>query len=97
MRAAIPSVALALVFGALLMGCRADTPAQPLPQNPHDACGATDLQSLVGQPASVLETMKFAQPVRILRPDTAVTLDYRPDRLNIDIDAQEKIARVHCS
>jgi hypothetical protein len=52
---------------------------------------------LVGQSATVLETMKFAQPVRILRPGMAVTMDYRPDRLNIEIDAQEKIARVHCS
>ena len=97
MQGRIWSWATALVVGSLLMGCRADPPSQPHSAAPPDACGAADLQVLVGQSATVLETMKFAQPVRILRPGMAVTMDYRPDRLNIEIDAQEKIARVHCS
>lgn len=60
-------------------------------------CGADALQGLVGQPASVLQTMRFAQETRIIRPDTAVIMDYRADRLNIDIDRNERISRVHCS
>ncbi|RGP38693.1 hypothetical protein D1012_00755 [Pseudotabrizicola alkalilacus] len=52
---------------------------------------------LVGQPASVLQTMKFAAETRIIRPDMAVTMDYRADRLNIEIDRAERISRVHCS
>lgn len=87
--------ALALAAALAVTGCRPDIPAAD-PAGMADACGAADLQHLVGQPASVLETMKFSQPVRILRPGMAVTMDYRPDRLNIEIDAQEVIARVHC-
>ncbi|TGD65691.1 hypothetical protein EYC08_07370 [Tabrizicola sp. WMC-M-20] len=72
---------------------------QPVvPDGPDLAsCGANALQGLVGQPASVLETMKFGQQTRIIRPDTAVTMDYRVDRLNIEIDRTERISRVHCS
>ena len=60
-------------------------------------CGADALQGMVGQPASVLQTMRFANETRIIRPDMAVTMDYRADRLNIEIDRSERISRVHCS
>lgn len=60
------------------------------------ACGADQLQDLVGQRASRLETMRFAGPVRIIRPGMAVTMDYLPNRLNIYIDDFERIAEVKC-
>lgn len=72
------------------------TPVTPPPMPPENACGAADLQTLVGQPASVLDTMRFAQPVRVIRPGMAVTMDYRADRLNIEIDKAERIIRVTC-
>jgi hypothetical protein len=40
--------------------------------------------------------MRFGQEVRILRPGMAVTADYVPTRLNIEIDAAETIVRVSC-
>ncbi|WP_415182866.1 I78 family peptidase inhibitor [Phaeovulum sp.] len=85
---------VAIALGLLLAACQPESPVStPAP----DTCGADVLQTLVGQPAKVLETMRFAAPVRIIRPDTAVTMDYRADRLNIVIDRSERIARVHCS
>ncbi len=66
------------------------------PMPPVGACGAPQLQDLVGRPASVLETMKFGTETRIIRPGMAVTMDYREDRLNIEIDADEVISRVVC-
>jgi hypothetical protein len=70
------------------------SPVDPLP--PANACGADALQDLVGQTAKRLETMRFGQEVRILRPGMAVTADYVPTRLNIEIDAAETIVRVSC-
>ncbi|MDO9637157.1 MAG: I78 family peptidase inhibitor [Pseudotabrizicola sp.] len=78
---------------AVLAACQPVVPDGP----DLSTCGAAALQGLVGQPASVLQTMKFGQETRIIRPDTAVTMDYRADRLNIDIDRNERISRVHCS
>jgi len=69
----------------------------PVPVPIENACGADQLQYLVGQPASVLETMRFRGETRIIRPDTAVTMDFRAERLNIDINAVERITRVYCS
>lgn len=83
-----------LAFAGLvaLAACQPD-----MPQGAgSDSCGAGALQGLVGQPATVLDSMKFASPTRILRPGMAATMDYSPDRLNIEIDAAERIIRVQC-
>ncbi|MGL6209221.1 MAG: I78 family peptidase inhibitor [Paracoccaceae bacterium] len=68
--------------------------SDPLPV--AGSCGADALQGLVGQPASVLQTMKFGQLVRVIRPGQAVTMDYSEDRLNIEVDGAEVISRVSC-
>lgn len=77
---------------ALLAGCVEEESVSV----PPDACGAGELAYLVGQPASALETIRFAGPVRFIRPGTAVTMDMNPERLNIRIDAAERIDRVSC-
>jgi hypothetical protein len=75
-----------------LAACVIDT----TPGDPNDACGAPGLQSLIGQPESVVAAMTFAQPVRILHPGDAMTMDFIPARLNILIDAQGRIERIYC-
>lgn len=82
---------------ALLLALAACEPlvVVPVPGTP-DTCGAAALQTLIGQPVSVLDTTRFSQPVRIIPPGTAVTMDYNPARLNIETDAQGRITRVYC-
>ena len=84
----------------LLLGACVPAPVPPpiLPpgQGAAAACGAKDLQGLVGRPAWVLMFMKFGQTVRIIRPGMAVTMDYSAERLNIEIDPVERIAAVYC-
>lgn len=63
---------------------------------PAGTCGAAALQDLVGQSETVLQTMKFGTPVRIIYPGMAVTMDYSADRLNIEINEAGKIFRVVC-
>ncbi|ESW59322.1 MAG: hypothetical protein Q27BPR15_18145 [Rhodobacter sp. CACIA14H1] len=59
-------------------------------------CGALDLQFLVGGPATALNTMRFNKPVRVIYPDTAVTMDFNADRLNFEVDRMGRISRVSC-
>lgn len=81
---------------ALLLGLAACDLALPeLPSVPT-ACGAPALQGLVGQDAAVLHAMTFAVQVRIIRPGDMVTEDYSEQRLNIEVDANEKISQVYC-
>ncbi|EKD59459.1 MAG: hypothetical protein ACD_54C01331G0005 [uncultured bacterium] len=81
----------------LLAACVAPAPEPlPDPMPPITACGAGELQGLIGRNAAVLQTMRFAGPLRVIRPGMAVTMDYSPDRLNIEVDAREIITSVSC-
>lgn len=86
---------LALLLPVALLACiEVPMPPEPLPE--ETACRANELQDLVGRDAAVLQTMRFGQTVRIIRPGMAVTMDYLPERLNIQIDENEMISRVSC-
>lgn len=86
---------LVSVMGGCVPGPTTGQPARD-PAGQADACGAADLQGLLGQPESVLQTMRFTQTLRVIHPGTAVTMDYSPFRLNILIDARGRIERVSC-
>ncbi len=83
-------IAVVLVLPA---GCLAQTEPGAGVKN---TCGAAELVGLVGQPGSILQTTKFAGPVRILEPDQPMTMDFNPERLNIQKDRAGNIARVWC-
>jgi len=86
-----------LTLALLMAACIAPAPQPtPDPMPPITACGAGELQDLIGRNAAVLETMRFAGPLRVIRPGMAVTMDYSPNRLNIEVDAREIITRVSC-
>ncbi len=87
---------LPLAFAACVEDAAPPVPDMIPPMHPVGTCAAPDLQGLVGRSAAVLQTMKFGSETRIIRPGMAVTMDYREDRLNIEIDAAEVISRVTC-
>lgn len=65
------------------------------------ACNADAVQSLVGQ-TSTDALVEQAQrdsgsaSVRVLRPGDAATMDYREDRLNIELDDAGAIVSLRC-
>lgn len=88
---------LALLPMILLMACVEGTAPIPGPMPvAEESCGAEELQGLVGQPSTVLQTMKFGTTVRVIEADMAVTMDYLPNRLNIWLSPEKVIARVTC-
>lgn len=62
----------------------------------EDACGAAGRQGLLGLDTAALAAMSFPSGTRVIAPGTPVTEDYRPDRLNIDVDASGRITGVWC-
>jgi hypothetical protein len=79
-----------------LAGCVSEPVLTPPPIDMTENCGAEALQNLVGKPKSVLDTMTFAQPVRVIGPGMAVTMDYNPQRLNINYDKKDIIISLTC-
>lgn len=65
------------------------------------ACKAEPAQHLVGRQASQelgAEAMRLsgAGTLRWIPHGGVVTMDYRVDRLNIDLDTTNKVVRIHC-
>jgi len=76
------------------------TPPPPPAMEP--SCGADQLGSYVGQPASdeviaAITAWRGDKPMRVIKPGMAVTMDYRPDRLNVQVDENGKIKGFTCT
>jgi len=59
------------------------------------ACGADEVQDLRGQPVSG-QRGRFPEDARIIPPNSLITQDYRPNRMNVNLDAAGAIARIWC-
>lgn len=85
-----------------LAGCSEQAP-RPVPPPPMNSdCGAGQLGAYVGQPASdaalsAIRQWRGDNPVRVLKPGSAMTMDYRPGRLNVFLDDQGRIEKFSCN
>lgn len=89
-----------LTLLALLAGCSSQQPAQQTAEITGD-CNVENLQGVLGQNASAeliqqVQQQANAKTLRVLAPGDAATMDYNPQRLNIDIDESEVIIRLTC-
>jgi hypothetical protein len=85
---------------ALLAGCSAQQPAQQAAKITGD-CNVEQVHGVLGQTASAeliehVQLQANAKTLRVLAPGDAATMDYNPQRLNIDIDESEVIIRLTC-
>jgi hypothetical protein len=96
-------ILLLLALPVLLAACEVqgtDMPPLGLPEAEPvaqaDTCGAARFASLVGQAKSVVDGMTFPAGTRVILPGTAVTMDFREERLNVLIDGNAAVERVYC-
>ncbi len=61
-----------------------------------DSCGASRYSNLTGKPSSVLSTVAFSQPHRIIQPNKPVPTDVNANRINFYTDRTEMITKVSC-
>ena len=59
-------------------------------------CGATQMGYLVGQQVGEVDLDSLSGHIRLIYPDTAVTEDYSPARLNLDLTESGVILRPWC-
>lgn len=85
-----------------LAGLAACAPApKPAAFGEGSTCGDTRVAKLIGQvwrESQRAKTLKAsgAPSLRVIAPGTVVTMDFRPERLNIETDANGRITRIKC-
>ncbi|MEP1767076.1 MAG: I78 family peptidase inhibitor [Sulfitobacter sp.] len=85
-----------LLAGLLLAGC--GTAAIPtvggVPTNAPDTCNAAAHQGLIGLDAA--SSLALPEPKRLVGPTDAVTTDFNPARLNVQLDDIDNIIAITC-
>ncbi|HSV03410.1 MAG TPA: peptidase inhibitor I78 [Phenylobacterium sp.] len=65
----------------------------PAPAPPRDACGAYELQNLIGRPRTEVPVPIHPERQRVACTTCPITQDYDPARLNFFFDAQTGLIR----
>ncbi|MDH0650157.1 I78 family peptidase inhibitor [Pseudomonas sp. GD03858] len=95
-----------LLVASVLAGCSTGgssggSSAQATPAGNDGRCEASGADFTIGKPASpaLLEQARKAsgsQMARILTPHDVITLEYRSERLNLNVDDKGVVTRVNC-
>ena len=90
-----------ILMALALTGCTSGG-AQPMPEPQLVAkCDADKARGIVGQAftaesAEAARLAATARTLRLVRPGMAVTMDYRGDRLTIDVDERDVVTSLRC-
>ena len=92
-------------MAAVALGVIACSPQQPTGDPPpetaeeatrQDICGASAFEFLLGAPAAQIDQTTLPVGARIITPETMVTEDFRPERLNIIVDMDGNVSSLSC-
>ena len=97
-------IARALVPLLALTGCAAQTTPVFVADNDPlvgGICSNAGLEQFIGQTASVdagraLLRVSGARYIRWMRPGMAMTMEFAPERLTVQLDSANRIARASC-
>lgn len=101
-RAMLATLAVAAVLAGCSTGGNSGGGGAPAAAADNDGrCEASGADFAIGKQGSaeLLEQARKAsgsQMARILKPHDVVTLEYRSERLNLNVDEQGKVTRVNC-
>ncbi|MDB6453967.1 I78 family peptidase inhibitor [Falsirhodobacter sp. 20TX0035] len=82
------------VAGLTLAACQPTTRTTII--TPAATCDAAPYQQWVGKDSATLVNINTPDNMRVIRPDTAVTMDHDPSRLNVETNQRGVITAVRC-
>lgn len=96
-------IRIAMVAAAAMTWACAAAPMQPRgpaettqEASDRDLCGMSNWGHLIGQPESAIPTAQLPPGARVICATCMVTQDFRPDRLNITLSADGRVASMRC-
>lgn len=78
----------------LLTACETTSPPAAVDADGGATCGAEAYQDLIGRGAAA--AIALPEPKRSYGPDDMITMDFRPERLNIKLDDTDTIFAITC-
>lgn len=94
----IPALAGGVLAAVLAAGASAggnETQVEGDPAAALQSCGGAPLLAAVGGPVAAVQA-DLPEGARVIAPDSAVTRDFREERINLDVDAAGLVLRVWC-
>jgi hypothetical protein len=96
-----PVAALLLLAGCAGPGGPCNIPAEPALPPATDECGAAALSrylnvSPTGEMKSAIASAAGDRPIRYIAPGDAVTMDFSPARLNVELGEDGRVTRFRC-
>lgn len=93
--------ALSAMVALPLVACAQVPPVDDTPVMGAGDCDASKLTDIIGKTATdalVADAQKraMARTTRVIKPGMAVTMDYRTDRLNIDVTDRNVVTATRC-
>ena len=93
--------ALAAIVAIPLAACAQMPPVDETPVMGAGQCDASKLGDLIGKTATSAvvadaQQRSMSRTVRVIKPGMAVTMDYRTDRLNIDVTDRNVVTATRC-
>ena len=90
----------AVTITLLLTGCAMGSRPKPTPPAPR-ACAAENVQRFVGRPATpaLVDQVRRASGSTVARritPEMRVTMEFRPDRVNVWVGLKGEVERISC-
>lgn len=90
-----------IALGLMAAGCMPKDQEIQGAEDPRFTCNAAKVQTMIGQTASQAlggEAVRTAgaRTMRWIAPGGAYTMDFRTDRLNIHLDAQNRVTKIDC-
>lgn len=94
-------IPLALVLALALTACAHRKTPPPIVADPSVPCQTETLTALIGRSGSAVLASEAlgksgARTIRWIRPHEAVTMDFREDRLNIELDRDDLVTHFTC-
>ncbi|MBB3103484.1 I78 family peptidase inhibitor [Azomonas macrocytogenes] len=78
-----------------------DTKQTTAASGKHDTCTAAAVEKLIGRTITVeladeARVQSGASLIQVMGPEDGLSMDYDPQRLNVDVDDNGKIQRINC-
>lgn len=97
------SIAVATVAATMLAGCLVisveddgSSALRDLPRGGQATCQSQAYSPLIGLQEDEVDRDRLPQTFRIVCHECQITMDHNPNRLTIQLDANNKVASVNC-